>query len=116
VANSGRIIRAYCCHMAWPKPTSMPGAELSPTATRRAVHGSGERKECHAGIGKTGVYGRSTPPSNNGFKRESGIPALGVTSLPLSMIDRRLAILVNQGSDPTVPYQALAIRESAMLF
>ena len=27
-----------------------------------------------------------------------------------------LAILVNQGSDPTVPYQALVIRESAMLF
>src|SRR5258708_3072601 len=31
-------------------------------------------------------------------------------------IDHRLAILVNQGSDPTVPYQALVIRESAMLF
>jgi hypothetical protein len=30
--------------------------------------------------------------------------------------DHRLAILVNQGSDPTVPYQALVIRESAMLF
>jgi hypothetical protein len=30
--------------------------------------------------------------------------------------DHRVAILVNQGSDPTVPYQALVIRESAMLF
>jgi hypothetical protein len=31
-------------------------------------------------------------------------------------IGHRLAILVNQGSDPTVPYQALVTRESAMLF
>src|SRR5260370_28907092 len=30
--------------------------------------------------------------------------------------DHRFAILVNQGSDPTVPYQALVIRESARLF
>src|SRR5262249_24386910 len=32
------------------------------------------------------------------------------------LVDHRLAILVNQGSDPTVPYQALVIRESAKLF
>src|SRR5262245_5662242 len=31
-------------------------------------------------------------------------------------VDHRLAILVDQGSDPMVPYQALVIRESAMLF
>jgi hypothetical protein len=31
-------------------------------------------------------------------------------------LDHRIAILVYQGSDPTVPYQALVIRESAMLF
>src|SRR5436190_24038101 len=31
-------------------------------------------------------------------------------------IDHRFAILVYQGSDPTVPYQALVIRESARLF
>src|SRR5436309_14152051 len=30
--------------------------------------------------------------------------------------DHRVAILVHQGSDPTLPYQALVIRESAMLF
>src|SRR2546425_7339124 len=30
--------------------------------------------------------------------------------------DHLLAILVNQGSDPKVPYQALVIRESARLF
>src|SRR5262245_64467994 len=30
-------------------------------------------------------------------------------------VDHRLAILVNQGSDPTVPYQALVIRASARL-
>ncbi len=38
------------------------------------------------------------------------------TSLPLSCCDHLIAILVNQGSDPKVPYQALVIRESAMLF
>ena len=37
------------------------------------------------------------------------------TSLPLSGCDHLIAILVNQGSDPTVPYQSLVIRESAML-
>jgi hypothetical protein len=31
-------------------------------------------------------------------------------------VDHQVAILVNQGSDATVPYQALVIRESAMLF
>src|SRR5260370_16905712 len=30
--------------------------------------------------------------------------------------DHRLAILVHQGNDPTLPYQALVIRKSAMLF
>ena len=42
--------------------------------------------------------------------------ALCFTSLPLSWCDHLIAILVNQGSDPTVPYQALVIRESAKLF
>jgi len=32
------------------------------------------------------------------------------------LCDHLIAILVNQGSDPKVPYQALVIRESAMLF
>jgi len=38
------------------------------------------------------------------------------TSLALSWCDHLIAILVNQGDDPTVPYQALVIRESAKLF
>jgi hypothetical protein len=29
--------------------------------------------------------------------------------------DHRLAMLVHQGNDPTLPYQALVIRESATL-
>ena len=45
---------------------------------------------------------------------ESAAPCF--TSLPLSWCDHLIAILVNQGSDPTVPYQALVIRESAKLF
>jgi hypothetical protein len=51
----------------------------------------------------------------NGYKREFRSTVIGFTNLPLSLADHRLAILVNQGSDPTVPYQALVIRESAML-
>jgi hypothetical protein len=51
----------------------------------------------------------------NGYKKEFRSPVIGFTNLPLSLGDHRLAILVNQGSDPTVPYQALVIRESAML-
>src|SRR5206468_3306999 len=42
--------------------------------------------------------------------------ALCFTSLPLSWCDHLIAILVNQGRNPTVPYQALVIRESAKLF
>src|SRR5437899_12143353 len=45
---------------------------------------------------------------------ESAAPCF--TSLPLSWCDHLIAILVNQGSNPTVPYQALVIRESAKLF
>src|SRR5438477_2518512 len=45
---------------------------------------------------------------------ESAAPCF--TSLPFSWCDHLVALLVNQGSDPTVPYQALVIRESAMLF
>jgi hypothetical protein len=40
----------------------------------------------------------------------------GFTSLPLAGCDHRFATLVNQESDPKVPYQALVIRESAVLF
>src|SRR5437016_13657793 len=67
-------------------------------------------------MGCPGNYGRCTPPPPNGFIKESKSATLVFTSLPLSWFDHRVAILVNQGSDPTVPYQALVIRESAMLF
>lgn len=77
---------------------------------------SSPRKECHAGMRRSGIYGRSTPPSVNGLIQESGSTVFSSTNLPLSLVDHRLAILVDQGSDPTVPYQALVIPESAMLF
>jgi hypothetical protein len=32
------------------------------------------------------------------------------------LVDHRLAILVHQRKDPTLPYQALVIRKSARLF
>ena len=45
------------------------------------------------------------------------VPYSAFTRLPLSRVyDHLIAILVYQGSDPKVPYQALVIRESAMLF
>ena len=40
-------------------------------------------------------------------------PSQGIS---LALVDHRLAILVHQGSDPTLPYQTLVIRESAMLY
>src|SRR5713101_6782771 len=44
------------------------------------------------------------------------VPYVASRALPLSLCDHLIAILVNQGSNPKVPYQALVIRESAMLF
>src|SRR6266571_7537295 len=41
---------------------------------------------------------------------------LGGSAACHARADHRLAILVHQGSDPTLPYPALVIRESAMLF
>jgi hypothetical protein len=43
----------------------------------------------------------------DGYKKEFGSTVGGFTNLPLSLVDHLLAILVNQGSEPTVPYQAL---------
>src|SRR5262249_17581114 len=43
------------------------------------------------------------------------VPGRVLTGLPLSGYDHRLAILVNQGSDPMGPYQALVIPEGAAL-
>jgi len=62
------------------------------------------------------MYGRCTLPSANGFIKEYGERRALLHELPLSWCDHLIAILVNQGSDPTVPYQALVIRESAKLF
>jgi hypothetical protein len=50
-----------------------------------------------------------------GFIKESRSRLFSATNQPPRWYDHRLAILVYQGSDPTVPYQALVIRESAML-
>jgi hypothetical protein len=49
-------------------------------------------------------------------KKSLGVPYQRSRACLSRLVDHRLAILVNQGSDPTVPYQALVIRESAMLF
>jgi len=50
------------------------------------------------------------------FWKSRGAPGLASRACLSRWIDHRFAVLVNQGSDPTVPYQALVIRESAMLF
>jgi hypothetical protein len=55
--------------------------------------------------------------AQNGFKfRNLRVPQSSSRACLSRLIDHRIAILVNKGSDPTVPYQALVIRESAMLF
>jgi hypothetical protein len=55
-------------------------------------------------------------PSNNGLLRSLRVPYSFSRACLSRWIDHYFAILVNEGSDPTVPYQALVIRESAMLF
>jgi hypothetical protein len=53
----------------------------------------------------------------DGLKNEyRGQPDLASRACLSPVSDHRIAILVNQGSDPKVPYQALVIRESAKLF
>src|SRR6266571_3171980 len=49
-------------------------------------------------------------------KRVKRVPYYASRACLSRWFDHLLAILVNQGSDPKVPYQALVIRESAMLF
>jgi hypothetical protein len=50
-----------------------------------------------------------------GFLKSSGI-AIEIDEPPLSFCGQRLAKLVHQGRNPTLPYQALLTRESARLF
>jgi hypothetical protein len=75
-----------------------------------------KNKDCHMGIGKTLNYAQRTARSKNGFFCEQQGQLLERTRQPLSLGDHLLARLVHQGSDPTLPYQALVIRESAMLW
>ena len=62
------------------------------------------------------MYGRSLSPLARACFTNVISTAISDNEPPLSPGGSRLAILVYQGSDPTVPYQALVIRESAMLF
>src|SRR5438105_11192658 len=48
--------------------------------------------------------------------RECGDRLADSRAILFRLCDHRLAILVHQGNDPTLPYQALVIRKSAMLF
>ncbi len=50
------------------------------------------------------------------FFKELGDSLLDSRAILFRLCDHRLAILVHQGNDPTLPYQALVIRKSAMLF
>jgi hypothetical protein len=72
-------------------------------------------KDCHVGIGKTLNYAQRTARSKNGFFASTRGQLLELTTSLSRWNDHRLARLVHQGSDPTLPYQALVIRESAML-
>ena len=69
------------------------------------------------------MHQRDEPESMDGVRHRPLTVSFESLGVPYSLsraclsrrIDHRVAILVNQGSDPTVPYQALVIRESAML-
>jgi hypothetical protein len=53
------------------------------------------------------MYGRCTSPPESGFKKERGECRVGFHESVSLVCDHVLAILVNQGSNPKVPYQAL---------
>jgi hypothetical protein len=74
-----------------------------------------KEKDCHMGNGKTTRYVLSTVRRETAFK-ECGDSRCGSRAILFRRYDHRLAILVHQGNDPTLPYQALVIRKSAMLF
>ena len=77
---------------------------------------NGRRKDRHVGLGILLIYVPSTGRSRAVFKNESGVAVARDEPSSSRCVDHRIAILVHQGSDPTPPYQALVIRESAMLF
>ena len=74
------------------------------------------RKRLPCGIGQNAKYAPSTSRlAVVNICAESGLPLSFVE--PFSFVgDQLLAILVYQGSNPKLPYQAWLIRKSAMLF
>ena len=65
--------------------------------------------------------GNATEDGPSPSRRETVFPRQGLHSKRARTIlsrccDHRLAMLVHQGSDPTPPYQALVIRESAKFY
>jgi hypothetical protein len=50
------------------------------------------------------------------FKNQGGGKSLGASGNLCRGLDHRLAILVHQGEDPKLPYQALMVRQSAKLY
>src|SRR5579871_5814334 len=72
-------------------------------------------KDCHREMRERGWRARSTGRCKSGFfAHEQGEPVVSRNHLS-RWFDHRLAKLVHQGSDPTLPHQALVIRESARL-
>ena len=75
---------------------------------------SGQNKDCHAGIGILAMYGFSTRPSRDGFfavrrgKAEGCLERFSRGGSPSRQTG-------TSGEDPTLPYEALANRESARL-
>src|SRR5260370_8865476 len=51
---------------------------------RRSEDKKEDKKECHTGIGQSGIHGRCTSLSVNGFIKEFGSTVIGFTNLPLS--------------------------------
>ena len=76
-----------------------------------------DRKDCHVRISAAGLRRTFHAPPGLRFFSKRQRTARSSHRVCLSrLVGQRLAILVHQGSDPTLPYQALLTREGARLF
>jgi len=94
----------------------------NPTSPEKGPEKGRVRKRGHPE--KSAMLQRDEPESTDGVRHRPKRLHLRVKEyrnrLPRACLsrwyDHRFALLVYQGSDPTVPYQALVSRESARLF
>jgi hypothetical protein len=82
VGHTVRFTDIAITHTGYTDPAQR---EMKLERNLRLLH-LGRRKECHAGIGRSWIYGRRTSPSVNGRIKEFGSTVVGFTSLSLSWL------------------------------